>query len=63
MLVGLQSFAERMPGRRLLVCDFGFNGAQAEFLRGLGMLLERPPTLESRGRLSLQGRAARLPSA
>jgi hypothetical protein len=45
MLVGLQSFAERMPGQRLLVCDFGFSGAQAAFLRGLGVLLERPPTL------------------
>ena len=49
MLVGLQSFAERMPGRRLLVCDFGFNDAQAEFLRGFGVLLERPPMLASLG--------------
>jgi hypothetical protein len=49
MLVGLQSFAERMPGQRLLVCDFGFSGAQAAFLRGLGVLLERPPTLASAG--------------
>jgi hypothetical protein len=49
MLVGLQSFAERMPGQRLLVCDFGFDGAQAGFLRGLGVLLERPPILASEG--------------
>ncbi len=49
MLVGLQSFAERMPGQRLLVCDFGFSGAQAGFLRGLGVLLERPPMLASAG--------------
>jgi hypothetical protein len=49
ILVGLQSFAERMPGRRLLVCDFGFNDAQAELLRGLGVLLERPPMLASLG--------------
>lgn len=49
MLVGLQSFAERMPGQRLLVCDFGFSGAQAGFLRGLGVLLERPPVLASAG--------------
>ncbi len=48
-LVGLQSFAECMPCQRLLVCDFGFDGAQAGFLRGLGMLLERPPMLESEG--------------
>ena len=25
MLVGLQSFAERLPDQRLLVCDFGFD--------------------------------------
>jgi hypothetical protein len=43
LLIFLQSFAERMPGRRLLVCDFGFTAAQAVFLRGLGLLLERPP--------------------
>lgn len=49
MLVGLQSFAEHMPGQRLLVCDFGFTGAQAEFLRSLGALLQRPPMLASAG--------------
>jgi hypothetical protein len=47
MLVGLQSFAERLPRQRLLVCDFGFSGAQAEFLRGCGVLLRRPPVLAS----------------
>ncbi len=49
MLVGLQSFAERLPGRRLMICDFGFTAAQAEFLRSLGALLQRPPELASRG--------------
>jgi hypothetical protein len=49
LLICLQSFAERMPGHRLFVCDFGLTGAQAEFLRGLGVLLARPPALASRG--------------
>jgi len=49
MLIALQSFAERVPGQRLLVCDFGFTGAQAAFLRGLDVLLERPPMLASAG--------------
>ena len=49
LLVCLQAFAERLPGYRLLVCDFGLTGAQAEFLRGLGVWLERPPSLRSRG--------------
>lgn len=49
LLVCLQSFAERMPGHRLLVCDFGLMGPQAKFLRSLGVLLERPPILTSRG--------------
>ena len=49
VLVGLQSFAERLPDRRLLVCDFGFTGVQAEFLHSLGVLLVRPPELGSRG--------------
>ena len=49
MLVGLQPFAERLPGQRLLVCDFGFDRAQAGFLRGLGVLVERPPMLASEG--------------
>jgi len=48
LLVTLQSFAERMPGRRLLVCDYGLHPAQAEFLRRLGVLLEAPPKLPSR---------------
>ena len=49
LLVCLQSFAERLPGRRLLVCDFGLTPAQAAFLRGLGQLLARPPALASGG--------------
>jgi hypothetical protein len=49
MLVFLQAFAERLPGQRLWVCDFGLTPAQAHFLRGLGILLERPPALASRG--------------
>jgi hypothetical protein len=49
LLICLQSFAERMPGERLLVCDFGLTDAQARFLRGLGLLLERPPILDTRG--------------
>jgi hypothetical protein len=49
LLICLQSFAERMPGERLLVCDFGLTDAQARFLRGLGLLLERPPILDARG--------------
>jgi hypothetical protein len=49
LLVCLQSFAERMPGRRLFVCDFGFTHAQAAFLRCIGLLLERPPELASGG--------------
>src|SRR5277367_249815 len=38
-----------MPGQRLLVCDFGLTDAQAGFLRGLGLLLERPPILDAHG--------------
>lgn len=49
LLVCLQSFSERMPGHRLFVCDYGLTGAQAQFLRSLGVLLERPPILASRG--------------
>jgi hypothetical protein len=49
LLVCLQSFAERLPGHRLLVCDYGLTNPQAKFLRGLGVLLERPPILSSRG--------------
>jgi hypothetical protein len=48
LLVGLQSFAERLPGQRLLVCDCGLHPAQAAFLRDLRMLLEAPPDLPSR---------------
>ncbi len=49
LLVCLQAFSERMPGHRLLVCDFGLTPAQAEFLRRLGVWLERPPVLASGG--------------
>ena len=38
-----------MPGQRLLVCDFGLTDAQAGFLRGLGLLLKRPPNLDAHG--------------
>jgi hypothetical protein len=48
LLVGLQSFAERLPGQRLLVGDYGLHPAQAAFLRELGVLLEAPPDLPSR---------------
>jgi hypothetical protein len=48
MLVGLQSFAERLPGQRLLVCDYGLHPAQAAFLRDLGVLLDTPPDLPAR---------------
>lgn len=49
LLVCLQAFSERMPGERLLVCDFGLVGAQAAFLRSIGGLLQRPPELKSCG--------------
>jgi hypothetical protein len=49
LLVCLQSFSERMPRHRLFVCDFGLTPAQAEFLRGLGIWLERPPELAREG--------------
>lgn len=49
LLIFLQSFAERMPGQRLLVCDFGLTRAQAEFLRSRDLLLPRPPELAGRG--------------
>lgn len=45
LLVFLQSFSERLPGQRLFVCDYGLTGPQATFLRGLGLLLEWPPSL------------------
>jgi hypothetical protein len=45
LLVTLATFAERLPGQRLHVCDYGLGPPQAEFLRRLGLLLERPPTL------------------
>jgi hypothetical protein len=44
LLIFLQGFAERLPGQTLAVCDFGFTSAQAQFLRGLGVLLRGRPT-------------------
>ena len=45
LLVLLQSFAERLPGQSIYVCDYGLGPAQRDFLRRHGMLLERPPGL------------------
>jgi hypothetical protein len=49
LLILLQSFAERMPGQRLLVCDFGLAPAQARFLDDLDVLLPRPSELAAQG--------------
>jgi hypothetical protein len=49
LLILLQSFAERMPGQRLLICDFGLKPAQARFLRDLDVLVPRPAELAARG--------------
>jgi len=49
LLICLQSFAERIGGQPLFVCDFGLTGAQAQFLRHLGLLLARPADLAARG--------------
>jgi len=49
LLICLQSFSERLPGQRLLVCDFGLTPAQAQFLQHLGLLLPRPPALAGLG--------------
>lgn len=49
LLVCLQSFAERLPEHRLLVCDYGLTAGQAKFLDGIGVLLARPPELAGRG--------------
>ena len=45
LLITLQSFTVRLPGQRLLVCDYGMAHQQREFLRSKGQLLERPPSL------------------
>lgn len=45
LLIGLQSFAERLPDQRLLVCDYGLTAPQAAFLQRKGMLLARPPSI------------------
>lgn len=42
LLITLQSFAEKLPGERLLVCDYGLHPQQAQYLRAKGQLLERP---------------------
>jgi hypothetical protein len=49
LLIGLHSFAERMAGQRLLVCDFGLTAAQARFLHSLDVLVPCPPDLAARG--------------
>lgn len=59
LLACLQSFAERMPGHRLLVCDFGLTGPQADFLRGLDLLLPRPLDLAGAGVFHAKTRLAR----
>lgn len=45
LLITLQSFSERIPNQKILVCDYGLNEQQANFLRQKNQLLERPPTL------------------
>lgn len=45
LLICLQSFTERLPTQRLLVCDYGLTEPQATFLRELGVLMERPPSI------------------
>lgn len=45
LLTLLESFAERLPGQRLMVCDYGLAPAQAAFFRQTGQLLDRPVTL------------------
>jgi hypothetical protein len=59
LLICLQSFAERMPGHRLLVCDFGLTRAQAEFLRSLDLLLPRPAELAGHGAFHCKAGLAR----
>ncbi len=43
MMICLQSFGDRLPGHRLLVCDYGLTPEQAKFLAGEDCLLKRPP--------------------
>jgi len=45
LLCLLQSFSERIAGKPLFVCDFGFRPAEQEFLRRRDLLLERPALL------------------
>ena len=46
LLITLQSFAEKIPDQKLLVCDYGLHPAQAQYLRARGQLLERPADLK-----------------
>ncbi len=46
LLICLHSFSLRLPGQRLYVCDFGLSAQQAAFLRQIGILIERPPTID-----------------
>ena len=45
LLICLQSFKERLPDQTLWVCDYGMTESQTQFLRKLGILLERPPSI------------------
>lgn len=45
LFICLQSFKERLPDQTLLVCDYGMTEPQTQFLRNLGILLERPPSV------------------
>ncbi len=46
LLICLQSFSLRTSGQRLFVCDYGMTKPQAEFLREIGILIERPPSID-----------------
>lgn len=41
----IESFALKVPGAVLHVCDYGFTGKQRAFLEAKGMLLPRPPEM------------------
>lgn len=45
LLTLLESFAERLPGQRLVVCDYGLTPVQAAFFRQTGQLAGRPFTV------------------
>jgi len=46
LLICLQSFSDRIPGCRLLVCDYGLTPQQRQFLAELGQLLLAPPDID-----------------